>query len=319
MSDRRPAKQATPIQRESSWLLAPWWCGLALVFGAPVTGLFLISFTNWDGLDISRVNWVGAANWERMQQDFMLHRALRSSLAFSLLNVPVQLVVGLTLSMLVHNAKRRGFWATAFYSPHALSGVATILAWWWLLNPQVGPINRGIEGAIDVLDALLAAVGQPATGWQAPLWLFSPQWSRPALVLMNAWHAGGVMLIFLAGLGLSQRLLHEAAALDGAGPIRRFRYITLPQLAPFVVLNAVTGVVFSMLAFNQPFLLSNFQQQDSLLFVMYYVYQVGFEQNQIGYAAALSLAMTGLLLALTGAAVWGTRRWVSLGQEAEPA
>lgn len=319
MSDHCSGKQAAPIHREARWLLAPWWCGLGLVFGAPVAGLILISFTNWDGLDVSRAEWVGASNWGRIRQDFMLHRAFRSSLAFTVLNVPVQLAAGLALSLLVHHSKRRGFWATAFYSPHALSGVATVLAWWWLLNPQVGPINRVIEGGIGLLDALLATVGSPATGWRAPTWLFSPQWSRPALVLMNAWHAGGVMMIFLAGLGLSQRFLHEAAALDGAGPIQRFRSITLPQLAPFIVLNGVTGMVFSMLAFNQPFLLSNFQQQDSLLFVVYYIYQIGFEQNQMGYAAALSLAMTVLLLALTGTAVWGTRRWVSLGREAEPA
>jgi multiple sugar transport system permease protein len=162
-----------------------------------------------------------------------------------------------------------------------------------------------------VLDTLLACAGSGGTrAWPLPPWLFSPTWAKPSLVIMNLWQAGGGMLIFLAALLRGGDVLHEAAKLDGAGPCRRFWHITLPQVSPAILFNLVTGVVFSMQAFNQPFLLRNFQQEDSLLFYVLYMYQVAFEQHRFGYAAALAWVLLAVLLIFTATTVIALRRWV---------
>lgn len=264
-----------------------------------------ISFTRWDGLSPDTMKWVGAENYRALPFDPTLRKCLWNSVVYTLMNVPVQMAVGLILALLAHHARRRtSVWATVYYVPHMLGGVAMILIWWWILNPQVGPLNRGILALFDVFGLTVAA------GWRTPTWLFSPTWAKPSLVLMNACQSGGHMLVFLAALLRADRVVHEAAMLDGAGAVGRFWRITLPQLSPAILFNATTGVVFSMQAFNQPYLLSNYQQEDSLFFYMVYMYQSAFERHRLGYSGAMSWLLVGVLLAFTVALIVVTRRWI---------
>ena len=127
---------------------------------------------------------------------------------------------------------------------------------------------------------------------------------------MNVWQCGGGMLIVLAALMRTDPSIVESAMVDGAGRINRFLSITLPQVSPALLFNALTGVIFSMQSFSEPKLLSNFQQQDSLLFYSLCLYQCAFERGQFGFAAAMAWALLGLLIAFTTSAVLLTRRWV---------
>ncbi|MBN2560289.1 MAG: sugar ABC transporter permease [Phycisphaerae bacterium] len=294
------------------WFASPWLVGLGLLYVGPMLAAAVVAMTEWDGLSASTMKWSGWANFRAAWADRHLGEALANSICYTAMNVPAQLAVGLCLALLVKQSRRRtGLWATLYYLPHVLGGVATILIWWWLLNPQVGPINRGLHWIFDVLDGPSQGLGLGTTrGWELPPWLYSPGWAKPSLVLMNVWQAGGGMLIFLAALLRGGEVLHEAAKLDGATTLRRFWHITLPQVSPAILFNAVTGVVFSMQAFSQPFLLRNSQQQDSLLFYVLYMYQAAFEQHRLGYAAALSWILLAVLLAFTLTAVLLTRRFV---------
>lgn len=284
---------------------SPWLIGFVLLFFLPMAMLGVIAWTRWDGLSLSSLRWVGTSNFRALASDPLLRKAIVNSVTYTAMNVPCQLAAGLALALLIRRSRRVGWWATLYYLPHVLCGVATILIWWWLLNPQIGPVNRAISASFERL----------GLNWPLPPWLYSPTWAKPSLVLMNLWHSGGCMLVFLAALLRQGPLLHEAAAIDGAGRFRRFWHITLPQISPAILFNALTGVIFSMQEFDQPLLLSNYQQQDSLLFIAMYLYQTAFERHRFGDAAAVAWLTCGLLLAFTAGAVAVARRYVRYDME----
>lgn len=292
---------------------APWFIGLALVYAGPMLASGLLACTDWNGLSWSTIRWVGSDNFVRaIHHDPAVRRALANSAIYTTMNVAAQLVAAVGLALLVRRSRRRlGLWATLYFLPHMFAGVATILIAWWLFNPQIGPINRVIRGAIELLNDTSRQAGLAASiAWDPPAWLYSPVACKPTLVIMNLWHCGGAMLIFLATLLRGGDALYEAAALDGAGPWSRFRTITLPRLSPAILFNVVTGVIFSMQAFAQPFLLRNFQQEDGLLFYALNMYQTAFERNRFGYACAQAWILLAVLLVFTFTFVYISRRWV---------
>lgn len=272
----------------------PWIIGFLTLYALPLIGSALIACTAWDGLTRDSLRWIGLDGFRSLLDDRMFQLALWNSLAYASINVPCQLVVALALAMLVQHSKRRGLWTTLYYAPHLLAGVATILIWFWLLNPQVGPVNRAIRTVCE-------SVGMNPI---RPPWLYSATWARPSLALMNLWYVGGPMLIFLAALLRAGNNVHEAAMLDGATRQQRFLHITLPQLSPAIVFNALTLFVASMQSFEQAYLLSNWQQENTLLFTSVYMYQTAFERHRFAYALAQGLAMLCMLGVASIAAVF---------------
>jgi len=291
---------------------APWLVGLGLLYVGPMIAAGLLSMTTWDGLSWNTIEWVGSKHFASLGDDRRFLTALENSAVYTAMNVPAQMIVALGLAMLVRHSRRRmGLWAGLYYLPHVFGGVATILIWWWLFNPQVGPINRAVATMFDAIDGPLLALGLGSTAdWSLPPWLYSPSWAKPSLVIMNLRHAGGAMLIFLAALVRGGESIHEAAMLDGAGHWRRFLHVTLPQVSPAMLFIGVTGVVYSMQAFGQAYLLQNWQQQDSLLFYVLHIYRSAFEHHRLGYAAALAWVLFAVLTLFTAATVLLTRRWV---------
>lgn|GEM_PF-2536780 len=293
------------------WFVAPWMIGFALMYGVPLVYGCWLAMTDWDGIALDKAGWVGLDNFTALLEDSRLHQALENSLRFSLLNVFSQMLLALWLALMVRHARRRGWWATIFYLPHLLSGVATWLIWAWLLNPSVGPVNRLLASAIHTINNGLAWIGiEHAFDIDLPLWLYSPDGARPALVLMNLWRAGGPMLIFLAALLRTNPAIEEAAMLDGAGRGRRFWSITMPQLLPALVFNVLTVFVASMQHFEAPYLLSNWSQNDALQFATLEIYQTAFERQRFSYALAQSIALMALLTVCCVGALLAARRFV---------
>jgi len=197
------------------------------------------------------------------------------------------------------------------YLPHLLSGAATVLIWGWLLNPRFGWINqalRAVYAALDPLVRVLSARG--TTGWGMPDWLYSPTWCMPALVLVHVWSFGATMLIFLAALRRVDPSLHEAARLDGATKWHRLVNVTLPQIAPVIMFNAVVLTVLSLQAFTEPFLLTQRGQRDGLLLFVPYLYETAFGMTpRLGYASAVSVIFVGVTLLAVLPMVFAARRW----------
>ena len=145
-----------------------------------------------------------------------------------IIGIPLGMGLSLGMAMLL-NVRIRGVavWRTLFYLPSIVPVVASSILWIWILNPNVGLLNN-----------LLAAFGI-----HGPNWLQDEHTSKPALILMGLWSAGGGIIIWLAGLKAISSTYYEAAAIDGASAWQRFRHITLPLLSPYVLFNLIIGLI----------------------------------------------------------------------------
>ncbi|HXT34922.1 MAG TPA: sugar ABC transporter permease, partial [Chloroflexota bacterium] len=190
---------------------------------------------------------------------------------------------------------------TLFYIPSVIAGVAVAAIWMWTLNGQFGLLNY-----------LLSFIG--ITG---PDWLGDPNFALYALVLISLWGVGGGAVIYLAGLQNIPSQLYEAAAIDGAGVLARFRRITLPLLSPTIFFLLVTGIIASFQTFTTVYILSGVNRdqpigapEDSTLFYLLYLYQQAFTSSKFGYAAAM--AWVGALISLVLALIVfkSQNRWV---------
>lgn len=293
----RLGRMALREQRAAYLFLAPWLIGLLAFWAVPIVWSVFISATDWNL--ISTPSWLGFENYREMLSDdrnFWL--SVRVTLKYMVLSVPLYMVVGLGLSLLL-NQKMRGMnvFRTILFVPSVLSGVAVAILWVALLNPDVGALN-----------AVLRAVGID----DPPRWLGSPTWAVPSVVLIGLWGVGGGAIIYLSGLQNIAAQLYEAAALDGAGPWQRFRYVTLPMLTPTLLFVLLTGLIDAFQVFDTAFILGGTQGAvgDSLRFYLLNLWYEGFRNGRLGYATAeawvlvLAAALVILLIFKTSG------RWV---------
>jgi multiple sugar transport system permease protein len=196
---------------------------------------------------------------------------------------------------LLLNAQAKGMstYRTIFYLPAITPAVATAVLWYALLNPD-GLINVGLR----------------FVGVDPPSWLGDKSWSKPAIVLMGLWGAGGGMIIWLAGLQSVPNQLYEAAAIDGAGPVRRFFSITLPMLTPYIFFSFITGVIGVFQIFAQALILTRGGPADSTLFYVYYLFNNAFRYFKMGFASAQAWILFVIILLLTLLQLRFSRRWV---------
>ncbi|HEX8861266.1 MAG TPA: sugar ABC transporter permease [Actinomycetes bacterium] len=269
----RLGRLARREERTAYLFLLPWLAGLLMFWIVPILWSVALSASDWD--IISKPSWVGLGNYREMLFDdrhFWL--AIRVTLKYILLSVPLYIVAGLVLSLLL-NLKLRGMnlFRTILFVPSVLSGVAVAILWVALLNPDVGAVN-----------SILRAVGID----NPPRWLGSPTWAVPSVVLIGLWGVGGGAIIYLSGLQNIGAQLYEAAALDGAGPWRRFRYVTLPMLTPTLLFVLLTSLIDAFQVFDTAFIVSGAQGAagDSLRFYLLNVWYEGFRNGRLGYASA---------------------------------
>ena len=275
-------------------LISPWLLGLLLfVLGPMIVSLF-ISFTRWDLLSPAR--FIGLQNYEKMfTRDPLFWQSLKVTAIYTVVYVPLELVGGLVLALLMNQKLRfRGVFRTIYYLPSVLPGVAFVVLWMWILNPDVGLINT-----------LLSYVGI-----DGPRWLADPQWALPALLMMSLWGLGRSMVIYLASLqGIPQHLF-EAAAIDGANTWQAFWKITLPMLTPTVFFNLVLSVISTFQTFTSAFVATDGGPLDSTLFYVLYLFRQAFQFFNMGYASALAWVLFLIILVLTLLIVRSADRWV---------
>jgi multiple sugar transport system permease protein len=167
--------------------------------------------------------------------------------------------------------------------------VATAILWTMLLNTQGGLINNGLK----------------AVGIAPRPWLTSPDWTMPSLILLSLWGVGPSVVIFLAGLQGVSRDLYEAARLDGAGPFRLIRDVTIPMMSPVILFNMITGIIYALQVFAQPFILFGSRSGNpggplnSVLMYSVQLYTVAFKQFQMGYAAAMAWVLFVMIFTLS--------------------
>ncbi|WIM98528.1 sugar ABC transporter permease [Actinoplanes oblitus] len=264
--------------------LLPNFLGFAVLTMVPVVLLFYYAFTTWD--IFGGAEWTGLDNARQLVHDAGFWTAMRNTLYYTAFHIPLTLVVSLGLALLL-NRRLRGvaFFRTVAFFPYIASIVAVAQVWNMLFSPGYGPI-----------DAVLRAVGVD----NPPGWTTSADWSMPAVILVGTWREMGYfMLIFLAGLQTVPGELYEAARVDGAGAWQRLRAVTLPGLRPTMFFVVVLLTVNSFKVLDLILVMTNGGPGQSTLVLAQYVYRKGFEENQFGYASAVSMVLFLLCFLVT--------------------
>ncbi len=255
-----------------------------------------ISGSDWD--IISTPVWIGFDNYREMFGDRDFWIAIRVTLTYAAMSVPLYLFAGLALSLLL-NQKVRGMNAirTVLFLPAVLSGVAVAVVWVALLNPDAGAVNAILRGL---------GVDDP------PRWFGSPTWAVPTVVLIGLWGIGGGAIIYLSGLQNIGAQLYEAARLDGAGPWQRFRFVTLPMITPTLLFVLLTGLIDAFQVFDTAFIVSRTRggHGDSLNFFLLNVFEEGFRNGRLGYASAQAWIMVVAAAAIILVIFRTSGRWV---------
>ncbi len=282
-------KQISLKAREaiSGWLfVSPALIGFGIfTFGAIVYSFYL-SLTNWNLL--SEPKYIGIDNYIKIfKDDQYFYKFMGNTVYFVVFLVPIVLAISLVLAVLINKRVKgivKGYRAILFL-PSITSTVAISMVWIWIFNPEMGLINT-----------FLTAIGFQST----PLWLSSPDSSKMALIIMRTWQMSGYyMLIFLAGLQTIPNQLYEAAAIDGAGTVKRFFKITLPMLSNTTFVVIILLVIESFNMFESVYIMTGGGPLGSTSTIMYYIYQQAFTNYNMGYASALSWVLFVVILIIT--------------------
>ncbi len=262
--------------------ISPWLVGFLAFTLVPMAIALYLGFTRWDLFGAPQ--WIGLENYARMARDPLFLQALKVTSIYTLVYVPMELIGGLGLALLVNQKVQGvGVFRTIFYLPSVLAGVAYVVLWMWIFNPQGGLLNT-----------LLAAIGIVG-----PRWLIDPQWALPSLLLMTFWGWGRAMVLYLAGLQGVPPALYEAAEMDGAGTSAKFWRVTLPMITPTILFALILSVIGTFQTFTSAFVATNGGPLDATLFYVLFIYRQAFQFFRMGYASALAWVLFAIILVLT--------------------
>jgi len=279
-------------------LLLPFLLGTLFLIAAPGVLTALLAFTHFDAL--SPPAFAGLANFRELTLSPLYFIALKNSLVFMALAVPLRLIAALGLALLLRGSFRGvSAYRAAVFLPSILPDVAYALIWLWILNPLYGPLNL-----------ILRALGLPA-----PAWLVDPATALPALVLMSVFQIGEGVVVLIAALRGVPREYVESALTDGANRWQRFARITLPLIAPWLVLLACRDAILTLHStFVPALLMTEGGPNYATLFLPLVVYEEAFDNLRFGVASALMwvmYALTGIVILIFFRL---TRRWMLLDE-----
>ncbi len=226
----RPSRGLAARERAAWGFVAPAMIAIGLFFALPVIAALLLSLTDFDIYalaDLDNLRFVGLQNYERLMTNPLFWGAMKNTLTFAVLGVPLSIAASLAAAVILNArvVKWRPIWRVMFFAPYVTTLVATAVVWRYLLHTRYGVINWGLE-----------SIGLPAVDW-----LGQPSTSIPAILMFVVWKIFGYnMLIFLAVLQTVPDDLYEAARIDGAGPWKQFRHVTLPAIAPTMLARPPT-------------------------------------------------------------------------------
>ena len=257
----------------------------------PFVNGFWLSLHNWDGF--SDPTWAGLSNYQRLLHDRIFLGALRNNLIFVVAVVILKNVLGLGLALLLNRALvGRAFFRAAAFIPVTMSFVAVGLLWSWIYNPVFGLLN----GALDLF----------GLGGLKQSWLGDADIALYSIIVVDVWKwLGFHAVIYLAGLQTIPSELYESAKMDGAGPLQRFRHVTVPMMMPIVFINTILGLSGAFVRnFDIVYVLTKGGPNHATEVVLTYMMSKAFQDGAMSYAAAIGyvlflivgLASVGLLV-----------------------
>ncbi len=274
--------------------ILPFLIGLFVYTVYPFVYSLYLSFTDYDV--VSKSNWIGVQNYIQMfTADEKFWISFKVTCKLAVIQVPLKLIFSLLVAVLLaRTTKMTGIYRAAFYLPSLLGGSVAVAMTWKQLWGNDGVFNK-----------ILSSVGLPTVNW-----LSNTKTALYVLLLLGVWQFGSQMLIFLAGIKDIPKSLHEAAIVDGAGPVKRFFKITLPMLTPCIFFNLVNGIIGSMQSFNSAFLISGGAPLNSTLYYGLYQYQQAFTYKHMGYASAMAWFLMIVIVLMTALVFRSSAGWV---------
>lgn len=284
----------------AAWaFVAPALVALGLFFFLPVVAALLLSFTDFDIYslsDIRNLRFIGLDNYITLLHTTLFWKALGNTLYFVILGVPLSIVLSLGAALLINSkiARFKGLFRTLYFAPVVTTLVAVAVIWRYLLHTKYGLINWGLGGiGLDPVD-----------------WLGDPNWAMPAIVIFAVWKNFGYnMIILLAGLQTIPEELYEAAKIDGAGRFALFRHITLPTLAPVMLVVSILTMAGYFQLFAEPYVMTQGGPVESTVSVLYFMFEQGFKWWNLGFATSVAFVLFLILFAITIAQLKLSQRW----------
>ncbi len=266
----------------AGWLLAaPALTVIAVFFVVPVAAALLMSATDFDIYALAalrNVRFIGFDNYLHLLQRPLFWRALLNTLFFVSVGVPLSITVSLLTALLLHSrlAWFKGFFRTALFAPVVTTLAAVAVVWIFLLHTRYGLLNYGLSWL----------------GLRPVDWLGDPHCALPAIVLLSVWKNFGYnMIILLAGLQAIPDDLYEAAELDGAGALATFRHVTVPSLAPMLLMVSLLTMAGYFQVFAEPYVMTQGGPAERTVTVLYLMYEDGFKWWSLGSASSVAFVL----------------------------
>lgn len=281
--------------RWAGWAFtAPFAVVYLLFLIGPAIYNIVVSFFDTSLVKPGLGDFVGLDNFRDVLSSSEFWRTFGHTAWFTVLTTVPLVVLSLAFALLADRFSRgRWFFRLAFFAPYVLPSAIVVLIWKWILADQVG-------------------LAGPVFGWfgaDAPSFLGDPSWAMYSLAASTVWWTLGFnFVLYLAGLSEIPRDLHEAAAIDGAGPWQRLRYVTVPLLARTTALVTVLQVIASLKVFDQMYLMTSGGPDDATRSTLEYVYDTGFTDYRVGYACTVAVLFFLILAALSVVWAWVARR-----------
>jgi multiple sugar transport system permease protein len=276
-----------PQTRAALFLLAPALTMITCFYLLPVLGAAVLSLTDFDIYsigDAANTRFISLANYAKLLGSPLFWKALANTLYFAFVATPVTIVLSLLAAVLLHSRLTRfkALFRTIYFAPVVTTIVAVAIVFRYVYHGRVGLLNQflGLFGVAPVD------------------WLGEARWAMPAIILLTVWrNFGYAAVIFLAGLQNVDESLYEAARIDGAGTVRQFWHVTIPELTPtFLFLGIITSVGYLQI-FAEPYIMTpEGGPLNSTLTIVMLMYREGFRWWNMGYAAAVAFVLFALVM-----------------------
>ncbi len=274
--------------------ISPWILGFLAFNLYPLIASIWFSLCDYSVL--SEPVFLGAQNYVDLWNDPVFWKALRNTVIFAAVAIPLSTFLSIGLAVLLNQPiAGQGIYRTIFFLPSLVPAISLAILWQWMLNGPMGLVNNLIRPFLNIINAVVGS------HLQAPDWLNDPNFALGGLILTGLWGTGQAVVIYLAGLQEVPAELYEAAELDGTNAWQRFLHITLPMLSPVIFFNVLMSIIGALQTFAVPYILTGGGDGPgrSLLFLATYIYQNAFDYWNMGYASALALCLFVLIIGLS--------------------
>lgn len=280
MSNKKRTKRALITPKTAPYyFLAPSLLLLVVFTLYPVISSFILSFQSMQG---SEKYFIGMSNYLRLFKDPVFYKSLVNTFQILIIQVPIMLSIAILVAVGLNSAMLRfkSLFRTIYFLPAITALVAASLVFMIILDENYGLANY-------VLSLL---------GFDSVSWLSHPFWSKVSIIAVMTWRWTGYnMVIFLAGLQTISSDLYEASDIDGAGPIKQFFYITLPQLKPVFIFTVVMSTIGTLQLFDEVYILTGGGPNNATMTITLYLYETGFKYFDFGYASAMAYVLVVII------------------------